>query len=73
MASGSRAARETARLSRVATKRVSRVTANNNRVNAELSVRFGGEVPGLRVERPSLEDVYLAMISSAQPSGEKSA
>jgi len=40
---------------------------------AELSVRFGGEVPGLRVERPSLEDVYLAMISSAQPSGEKSA
>ena len=33
----------------------------------ELSARFGGEVPGLRVERPSLEDVYLAMIAAVQP------
>ncbi len=28
----------------------------------ELSRRFGGEVPGLRVVRPSLEDVYLSLI-----------
>ena len=34
----------------------------------ELSARFNGEVPGLRVEHPSLEDVYLKMISAAQPS-----
>ena len=33
----------------------------------ELSTHFGGEVPGLRVLRPSLEDVYLAMISAVQP------
>lgn len=30
---------------------------------AELSVRFGGEVPGLAVARPSLEDVYLELIA----------
>jgi ABC-2 type transport system ATP-binding protein len=30
----------------------------------ELSARFGGEVPELVVERPSLEDVYLRMIGS---------
>ncbi|MGI5212286.1 ABC transporter ATP-binding protein [Plantactinospora sp. CA-290183] len=29
---------------------------------AELAARFGGEVPGLTVTRPSLEDVYLRMI-----------
>ena len=40
---------------------------------SKLSVQFGGEVPGLRVERPSLEDVYLAMIAAAQAPGEKSA
>jgi len=39
---------------------------------AELSVRFSGEVPGLRVERPSLEDVYLSMISAVEPSGDRS-
>ena len=27
-----------------------------------LSARFGGEVPGLQVTRPSLEDVYLELI-----------
>jgi ABC-2 type transport system ATP-binding protein len=31
---------------------------------AELARRFGGEVPELVVERPSLEDVYLRMIGS---------
>ncbi|MEU8265431.1 ABC transporter ATP-binding protein [Micromonospora sp. NPDC048999] len=29
---------------------------------AELAARFGGEVPGLTVTRPTLEDVYLKMI-----------
>ncbi|HYN92524.1 MAG TPA: ABC transporter ATP-binding protein [Pilimelia sp.] len=29
---------------------------------AELAGRFGGEVPGLTVTRPTLEDAYLAMI-----------
>jgi ABC-2 type transport system ATP-binding protein len=29
---------------------------------AELAARFGGEVPGLTVTRPTLEDVYLQMI-----------
>jgi ABC-2 type transport system ATP-binding protein len=32
-----------------------------------LAERFGGPVPGLEVRRPSLEDVYLAMIAEAQP------
>jgi ABC-2 type transport system ATP-binding protein len=30
----------------------------------ELSARFGGEVPGLTVQRPSLEDIYLELIGS---------
>jgi ABC-2 type transport system ATP-binding protein len=30
---------------------------------ARLSSRFGGEVPGLAVHRPSLEDVYLGLIA----------
>jgi ABC-2 type transport system ATP-binding protein len=32
---------------------------------AELAARFGGEVPGLTVTRPTLEDVYLRMIGAA--------
>jgi ABC-2 type transport system ATP-binding protein len=31
---------------------------------ADLAARFGGEVPGLTVTRPSLEDVYLSMIGA---------
>jgi ABC-2 type transport system ATP-binding protein len=31
---------------------------------AELGARFGGEVPGLTIQRPSLEDIYLALIGS---------
>jgi ABC-2 type transport system ATP-binding protein len=31
---------------------------------AKLSAQFGGEVPGLAVARPTLEDVYLSMIGS---------
>lgn len=37
-------------------------TAHPTAVVAELTQRFGGEVPELTVSRPSLEDVYLQMI-----------
>jgi len=30
---------------------------------ARLGARFGGEVPGLVVSRPSLEDTYLTLIA----------
>jgi ABC-2 type transport system ATP-binding protein len=36
------------------------------RVVSELSARYGGEVPGLTVTRPSLEDVYLELIGGRQ-------
>jgi ABC-2 type transport system ATP-binding protein len=38
------------------------VTQTPTRLVAELADRYGGEVPGLEVLRPSLEDVYLSMI-----------
>ncbi len=38
-------------------------TNSPTRVVADLSRHFGGEVPGLAVRRPSLEDAYLAMIA----------
>ncbi len=47
------------------------VTETPTRLVAELSARYGGEVAHLEVVRPSLEDVYLAMIgdsSLADPS-----
>ncbi len=34
------------------------------RTVAELGARFGGEVPGLTIQRPSLEDIYLTLIGS---------
>ncbi|MFG3576338.1 ABC transporter ATP-binding protein [Micromonospora chersina] len=37
-------------------------TATPTALVAELAARFGGEVPGLTVTRPTLEDVYLRMI-----------
>jgi ABC-2 type transport system ATP-binding protein len=37
-------------------------TATPTALVAELSGHFGGEVPGLQVLRPTLEDVYLSMI-----------
>ena len=40
------------------------VTDAPTRTVAELSARFGGEVPELQVVRPSLEDVYLEMIGA---------
>jgi ABC-2 type transport system ATP-binding protein len=41
-------------------------SARPARVVGELSARFGGEVPGLTVTRPSLEDVYLELIGGRQ-------
>jgi len=37
-------------------------TDTPTRVVAELAGRFSGEIPELSVTRPSLEDIYLAMI-----------
>ena len=36
-------------------------------VIADLTARYGGTVPGLKVTRPSLEDVYLKLIGSERP------
>lgn len=35
-------------------------------VVSELSQKFDGEIPGLTVTRPTLEDVYLSMIGAAE-------
>jgi ABC-2 type transport system ATP-binding protein len=43
-------------------------TEEPTRLVGELAARFGGEVPGLQVVRPSLEDVYLSMIDGAEDS-----
>jgi ABC-2 type transport system ATP-binding protein len=37
-------------------------TATPTRTVTELAERFGGEVPGLAVTRPTLEDIYLELI-----------
>ena len=37
-------------------------SATPTAVVTDLATRFAGEVPGLTVARPSLEDVYLEMI-----------
>ncbi len=39
-------------------------TGTPTQLVTELAARFGGEVPDLRVVRPTLEDVYLAMIAT---------
>jgi ABC-2 type transport system ATP-binding protein len=41
-------------------------TVEPTRVVAGLAARYGGEVPGLTVTRPSLEDVYLELIGERQ-------
>jgi ABC-2 type transport system ATP-binding protein len=46
--------------------RRSQATAEPARVVADLATRYGGEVPGLTVTRPSLEDVYLELIGGRQ-------
>jgi ABC-2 type transport system ATP-binding protein len=40
-------------------------TAAPTQLVAELSREFGGEIPGLTVTRPTLEDTYLELISEA--------
>ncbi|PID55380.1 MAG: ABC transporter [Micrococcales bacterium] len=44
-----------------------RITTTPTALVGQLAARFGGEVPGLRVLRPSLEEIYLAMIDDAAP------
>ena len=44
-------------------------TAEPTRFVTTLAQTFGGEVPGLRVTRPSLEDRYLELIASAGSAG----
>ena len=41
-------------------------TTEPTRVVAGLANRYGGEVPGLTVTRPSLEDIYLELIGGQQ-------
>ena len=41
-------------------------SATPTAVVADLAARFGGEVPGLTVTRPTLEDVYLEMIGMTE-------
>jgi ABC-2 type transport system ATP-binding protein len=41
-------------------------TTTPTKVVSELAAQFGGEIPELRVIRPSLEDIYLSMIGDAQ-------
>jgi len=49
------------------TTRTTVQTATPTRLVAELAREFGGEVPGLTVTRPTLEDIYLDLISEARP------
>ncbi|MEU6429142.1 ABC transporter ATP-binding protein [Microbispora sp. NPDC046973] len=42
-------------------------TDNPTAAVLELSRRYDGEIPGLSVTRPTLEDVYLRLIDSADP------
>jgi ABC-2 type transport system ATP-binding protein len=41
-------------------------TLSPTSVIADLAARYGGEIPGLTVSRPTLEDVYLNMIGAGQ-------
>jgi ABC-2 type transport system ATP-binding protein len=42
-------------------------TTTPTRLVAELAREFDGEVPGLMVTRPTLEDIYLDLIAEARP------
>ncbi|MER5946175.1 ABC transporter ATP-binding protein [Streptomyces sp. NPDC001904] len=44
-------------------------TETPTRTIAELTRRFDGEIPGLRVGRPTLEDVYLRLTGQEQETG----
>ncbi|GII78077.1 ABC transporter [Sphaerisporangium rufum] len=41
-------------------------TGDPTRTVVELAARFGGEIPGLTVTRPTLEDVYLRLIKGVR-------
>jgi ABC-2 type transport system ATP-binding protein len=41
-------------------------TAEPTRLVTQLAAEFGGEVPGLQVSRPSLEDIYLELIGEGR-------
>jgi ABC-2 type transport system ATP-binding protein len=45
------------------------LTARPTALVGELAARFGGEVPALRVTRPTLEDVYLQLIGHDRTDG----
>ncbi len=45
---------------------LSQLTGTPTAFIAELAAGFGGEVPGLTVSRPTLEDVYLEMIGGGE-------
>ena len=59
---GGRATREVRVLWLDGEERREEFTPTPTRLVCELTARFGGEIPGLQVLRPSLEDVYLSMI-----------
>jgi ABC-2 type transport system ATP-binding protein len=59
---GGRAGREVRVLWTDGGVRSEQLTATPTQLVGELTARFGGEIPGLQVLRPSLEDVYLRMI-----------
>jgi ABC-2 type transport system ATP-binding protein len=46
-------------------------TSTPTQLVAELSREFGGEIPGLTVTRPTLEDIYLELISEAGHAAER--
>lgn len=48
----------------------SRAATNPTATVLELAATFGGEIPGLEVVRPTLEDVYLHMIAADTPTAE---
>ncbi|MFF0743744.1 ABC transporter ATP-binding protein [Streptomyces sp. NPDC004111] len=48
-------------------------TGTPTRAVAELMGRFDGEIPGLRITRPSLEDVYLRLIGGPESGPESGA
>jgi ABC-2 type transport system ATP-binding protein len=49
------------------TTRTTVKTTTPTRLVAELAREFDGEVPGLTVTRPTLEDIYLDLIAEARP------
>jgi ABC-2 type transport system ATP-binding protein len=63
---GGRAAREVRVVWTEGEQRREQLTPTPTKLVSELAARFDGEIPGLQVLRPSLEDVYLSMIQGQQ-------